>query len=706
MQYSGVLWSVLWRSGVFYAVFRSSFQRVVGDGAKATDLAETPLSLDKLLWHKALPAKNHPAPPQGAKGITMYRFVTQMPRQIKWGILLLMDVILTPVALLAAFALHQNGFDVMDMPLVNRTAVPLLMVISALVAFVTSTYKIQLKAYETRAITLTAFQTLLLGVSAFLMDQMAGYGTQGAVFITFMLIYLMMAVAARVVMLQVLLAIHRQGAAQCRVLIYGAGATGRQLAAALRMDETIFPIAFIDDNASLQGGIVRGLRVYAGKDILKIARKRRVDRVLLAMPGMPRPRAIQLSRRLEQNGLDVQSLPSFAQLAQQGTLVDQLQPVVPGQFLGREALDSELIGDVDAYAGRTILISGAGGSIGSELCRQLLACGPAKLVLLDISELALYTIEMELQELAEDRDLAIVPVLGSVTDADLVAQILAQQDVQVVLHAAAYKHVPLVEKNAIVGVSNNVLGTHTLAHAAGQAGCERFILISTDKAVRPRNAMGASKRMAEIVVQDLARRMTETGGQTLFSMVRFGNVIGSSGSVIPLFVDQIRKGGPVTLTHRDVTRYFMTIPEAARLVLVAGSFGDGGDVFVLDMGQPIPIYDLARQMIESAGYRVRDKADPDGDIEIITTGLRPGEKMHEELMLGQATYTTSHPKIMKAQEDQLSELEVAAALKALRAAVATRDEAALRAALRRSISQNALTMAPQPMPIIDETPGA
>ena len=640
----------------------------------------------------------------------MYRFVTHMPRQMKWGILLLIDVVLTPVALLAAFALHQNGLDVMDMPLVNRTAIPLLMGISALLAIVTSTYKIQLKAYETRAISLTGIQTLMLGLSAYLMDQLAGYGTQGAVFITFMLIYVLLAVAARVVMLQVLLAIHRRGAAQCRVLIYGAGSTGRQLAAALRMDETIFPIAFIDDNSSLQGGIVRGLRVYGSKDILKIARKRRVDRVLLAMPSMARPRAVQLSRRLEQHGLDVQALPSFAQLAQHGTLVDQLQPVVPGQFLGRAALDHELTGDVDAYAGRTVLISGAGGSIGSELCRQLLTCGPSKLVLLDISELALYTIEMELAELTDDSDLLIVPVLGSVTDAALMGQVMTEQGVQVVLHAAAYKHVPMVEKNAIVGVSNNVLGTLAIAQAAAAAGCERFILVSTDKAVRPRNAMGASKRMAEIVVQDLARRMAETGGATQFSMVRFGNVIGSSGSVVPLFEDQIRKGGPVTLTHRDVTRYFMTIPEAARLVLVAGALGAGGEVFVLDMGAPIPIYDLARQMIEAAGYRVRDKADPDGDIEIVTTGLRPGEKLHEELMLGQGTYSTLHPKIMQAHEDPVSELEVAAALKALRRAVQDRDEGALREALRRSITQNAMTMSPRPMPVLtsvaDTKPGA
>lgn len=635
----------------------------------------------------------------------MYRFVTQMPRQIKWGILLGMDVVLAPVALLAAFALAQNSPDVMDMPLVNRTAVPLLMGISALLAIVTSTYKIQLKAYETRAIGLTAFQTLLLGLSAYLLDQLAGYGTTIAVFINFMLIYLLLAVSVRVVLLQMLLSIHRRGGAQYRVMIYGAGTTGRQLAAALRTDETIYPVAFIDDNSSLQGTIIQGLRVYGAQEVQRIARKRGVDRVLIAMPSMPRPRMIQLSRRLEQQGLDVQALPSFAQLAQQGTLVDQLQPVVPGHFLGRQALDAELPGGVDAYAGRVVLISGAGGSIGSELCRQLLACGPSKLVLLDISELALYTIEMELRELAEDRDLTLVPVLGSVLDADLVTEIMTNQGVQVVLHAAAYKHVPMVEKNAIVGVSNNVLGTLTLAQAAGAADVERFILISTDKAVRPRNAMGASKRMAEIVVQDLARRTAETGGATLFSMVRFGNVIGSSGSVIPLFEEQIRKGGPLTLTHRDVTRYFMTIPEAARLVLVAGSFGEGGDVLVLDMGKPIPIYDLARQMIESAGYSVRDKADPDGDIEIITTGLRPGEKLHEELMVGKGEYSTLHPKIMKAHEDQLSELEVAAALKALRTAVQTRDEAALRAAMGRWIGHRPqVTMAPQPMPQIDQQP--
>jgi FlaA1/EpsC-like NDP-sugar epimerase len=277
-------------------------------------------------------------------------------------------------------------------------------------------------------------------------------------------------------------------------------------------------------------------------------------------------------------------------------------------------------------------------------------------------------------------------VLGSITDGGLLTRVMAQHKVQVVLHAAAYKHVPLVEKNPIVGMSNNVLGTHTLALAAATAGVERFILISSDKAVRPQNIMGASKRMAELVVQDLASR---SAGKTVFTMVRFGNVMGSSGSVIPLFQDQIAKGGPVTLTHREVTRFFMTIPEAAKLVLVAGSFASGGDVFVLDMGDPISIYDLARQMIGAAGYAVRDDANPDGDIEIRITGLRPGEKIHEELLIGEGQLTTPHPKILQANEATLSQVEIASALKSLRLAIESANEPALRAVVARWVEGGA-----------------
>ena len=617
----------------------------------------------------------------------MYTFVSTMPRQAKWAILLALDILLAPAALLAAFVLHNNTLAIMDFPLVNKLALPLLMGIAALLALTTDTYRIQLKAYETRAMMLTAIQTLLLGISAMILDELAAYGTPVSVFMIFMMIYFLGAVAMRVLLLQLLLTVHRRGSTQCRVLIYGAGSTGRQLVAALRTDETIFPVGYIDDNKSLQGGLVQGLRVHSPQRIEHLMRKRRVDRVLIAMPQMSRPRMIQLSRRLEGMGLGVETLPSFAQMAQGTTIIEQLRPVTPGQFLGRAALDEDLPGGAAAYEGRTVMISGAGGSIGSELCRQIVACQPAKLVLLELSEHALYTIDMELQALTEESDFPVVPVLGSVGDKALVEQVIAEQNVQVILHAAAYKHVPMVEKNPIVGVANNVMGTKTIATAAAEARVERFILVSTDKAVRPRNTMGASKRLAEIVVQDLARKRAMEGQGTLFSMVRFGNVIGSSGSVIPLFEEQISKGGPITLTHKDVTRYFMTVAEAARLVLVSGSFGEGGDVFVLDMGDPVPIYELAKQMIEAAGYKVRDRQNPTGDIEIILTGLRPGEKLHEELMIGLGELSTLHPKIMKARESQLSEIEVAAALKGLRDAIEARDEVMLRTVLNRWVAQ-------------------
>ena len=617
----------------------------------------------------------------------MYRLVSRLPRTTKRQILLAVDVALVPLALLAALSLQQNGLPEIDGMARNWLALPLLMGISGLLSVVLSIHKIQLKAYESHAIGLTAIHAVLLGLATAVMDDLAGLSTPLATFINFALVYFLMVITMRMVMLQFLLVIYRRGQDQCRVLIYGAGRTGRQLAAALRTDDTILPVAFIDDSKAMQSTIVQGLTVYAPLAIETLIRERQISRVLLAMPAMPRPKLARLSRRLEDMGVDVQALPSFAQLAGQEALVGQLQPVVPGRFLGRVPLDAELPGGSDVYTGRSILITGAGGSIGSELCRQVLACGPTRLVLLDISELALYTIDMELRTLAARLNVDIVPVLGSIADSALVRRTLTDHGVQVVLHAAAYKHVPLVEKNPVVGMSNNVLGTQVLAQAAVEADLERFILISSDKAVRPKNMMGASKRLAEMVVQDIASRHR---GRCVFSMVRFGNVMGSSGSVIPLFHDQIEKGGPVTLTHRDVTRYFMTIPEAARLVLVTGSFASGGDVFVLDMGDPIPIYDLARQMIEAAGYRLRDAANPDGDIEIHITGLRPGEKIHEELLIGEGQLTTPHPKILQAREVCLSEIEVAAALKALRQAISDADEPALRAVVARWVEGGAI----------------
>jgi len=603
--------------------------------------------------------------------------------------LLVVDVALIPVSLLGALALQ--GMPEMHVT-VGGHLLPmlLLMAIGGMLSSVLGLPQVQLKSYESHAIALTGVHALLLGLAAAVLDDMAGFATPLANFINFALVYFLLAVSARMGMLQLLLSIYRRGQDQSRVLIYGAGATGRQLAAALRTDETIFPIAFIDDNANTQGTIIQGLTVYSPMVILTLIKTHNIDRVLLAMPSAPRLKQAQLSRKLEDMGLEVQAVPSFAQLTGRVPLLDQLQPVVPGRFLGREALDAALPDGGTTYAGRVILITGAGGSIGSELCRQLLGRAPAKLVLFEISELALYTVDMELRALLRNQKTEIVPVLGSIIDSELIARVMSTHKVQVVLHAAAYKHVPLVEKNAVVGMSNNVLGTQNLAMAAASAGVERFILISSDKAVRPQNMMGASKRMAELVVQDLASRSAGKGNaRTVFTMVRFGNVMGSSGSVIPLFQDQIAKGGPITLTHREVTRFFMTIPEAAKLVLVAGSFAAGGEVFVLDMGDPIPIYDLARQMIAAAGYTARDDANPDGDIEIRITGLRPGEKIHEELLIGEGQLTTPHPKILQANESALSEIEIASALKALRKAIEAADEIALRAVVARWVEGGA-----------------
>jgi FlaA1/EpsC-like NDP-sugar epimerase len=616
----------------------------------------------------------------------MLRFVTHLSRPAKQAIIIVIDVVLIPFAILAAFSLQLNALPPLEGLLRHWQAVPLLMMIGALLAVVMGIHKIQLKAFENRAIGMTAIHAMLMGLSIAILDDIADYGTPFATFITFTLVYFLMVCCARVTLLQFLLSIYRRGQDQVRVLIYGAGRTGQQLAAALKTDDTIMAMAFVDDNKALQSTIVQGLHVYSPVTIATLARDKGVKRVLLAMPNLSRPQLAQVTRRIEDIGLAVQALPSFAQLAgNEGRLADQLRPVSPGQFLGRVALDRELPGGSETYASRSILISGAGGSIGSELCRQVLSCGPRRLVMLEISELALYTIEMELRELADRMSVEVVPVLGSVGDMASMRRVLTEYKIDTVLHAAAYKHVPMVELNPIAGFSNNVLGTHTLAIAAAEAQVKRFILISTDKAVRPKNLMGASKRLAEIVVQDLASRSNGAAGKTIYSMVRFGNVIGSSGSVIPLFQDQITRGGPVTLTHRDVTRYFMTIPEAARLVLVAGTFATGGEVFVLDMGDPVHIYDLARQMIEASGYSIRDEKRPDGDIEIVLTGLRPGEKMHEELLIGEGQITTPHPKILQAREEHLSEIEVAAGLKALRAAIADADADALRAVVVRFV---------------------
>ncbi len=605
-------------------------------------------------------------------------FIKTMSRPQKQVTMLGVDLMLVPVALLFTLGLQDQGPVLAEFHRAGPV-VGLLMILGAALSLVLGIPKIQLKAYDLSGIGRTALFSIGMAMAAFVLGAFAGLPYGVGIYIVFGLVFFLLSAASRMILLQVLWAIYRSDQPRRRVLIYGAGTTGVQLASALRTHETIEPVAFTDDNAAVQGMTVLGMPVYKPSRLPEIIRKRRIDRVLLAMPSLSLPKQTQIVRQLEMLGVEVQALPSFAQLIGEEQLVDKLAPILPGRFLGREQLDKQIQASDAHYAGRTVLVSGAGGSIGSELCRQVLACGPKRLVLYELSELALYQIEMELQLLAGDCQTELVSILGSVTDARLARRVLSSYEVDVVLHAAAYKHVPMVEANPLAGLANNVLGTATLAREAREQGVERFILISSDKAVRPTNVMGASKRLAELVIQDLAAR----SDSTIFTMVRFGNVLGSSGSVIPLFQDQIARGGPVTLTDPRVTRYFMTVQEAVGLVLQAGGFARGGEVFVLDMGEPISIAKLAQQLVEASGYTVRSPANPDGDIEIRVTGLRPGEKLHEELIIGEGFLTTAHEKIFAAREARLSEIEVASALRALRAAVAGADDVAARAVIAR-----------------------
>ncbi len=465
-----------------------------------------------------------------------------------------------------------------------------------------------------------------------------------------------------------------------RVLIYGAGQAGRRLVAQMRLGDVYKPVAYIDDDLTLHNAVITGLDVYSRSDIPKLVHEKAFDQVVLAIPGMSQAFRIELLRELETMGCSIHSLPDSG-VVDEHDLTLNIGP--NHQFLNRSRLDPILPKEVRGFTGQNILVTGAGGTIGLELCRQLLASSPDRLVLLDHSELALVEAYRMMTSLAPD--LEIVQVLGTVCDGKAMSSLMSDYKINVVLHAAAYKHVSVVQQNLVSGVANNVLGTNTLAQAARAAGVAQFILISSDKAVRPTNAMGATKRLAELLVQALAARP----GPTKFAIVRFGNVLGSSGSVLPLFTDQIARGGPVTVTHPDVKRYFMTVEEATGLVLLAAATSQGGEVFVLDMGEPMRIKTLAQKMIESAGLKVKDAQSPDGDIEIMITGLRPGEKLQEELCLTEGLMPTQHPKVFRTQEESLSELSAARVLSDLQAAVSTRNEAALLSVIERWVERPA-----------------
>ena len=448
---------------------------------------------------------------------------------------------------------------------------------------------------------------------------------------------------------RILLHVHRGG--REAVAVYGAGAAGAQLAATLRRDTRYRVAAFLDDSKSLHGTTVAGVRVHDPSHLSRLV-SQGVSSVLLALPSVSNRQRHAILKTLESSGVHVSTIPGIADLIAGYATVSDLREVEPSDLLEREpvAPDESLL--QACIRGKVVMVSGAGGSIGSELCRQILRLAPARLLLLEMSEPALYQIDRELRLIAGAQQIYvdIVPLLGNAHHRNRVREIMQQYRVQSVYHAAAYKHVPIVEQNIVEGIHNNVFSTWYLAEAALEARVETFVLISSDKAVNPTNVMGATKRFAELTLQALQRRSTATR----FCMVRFGNVLESSGSVVPLFREQIRKGGPVTVTHRDVIRYFMTIPEASQLVLQASAMGRGGDVFVLDMGKPLRIEDLARRMIRLMGLSVRDAANPDGDIEIIYTGLRPAEKLYEELLIGGNVTGTEHPMIMRAMEPHLA----------------------------------------------------
>jgi FlaA1/EpsC-like NDP-sugar epimerase len=470
-------------------------------------------------------------------------------------------------------------------------------------------------------------------------------------------------------------------AALPKVLVYGAGNAGRQLAAAMANSHEMRVAGFLDDDDRLHGHMLNGLPIYSPQDLPSLVASAQISTVLLAIPSASRRRRNEMIEQMLRAHVQVRTLPSVSELAQGTVGTSDLRELDIDDLLGREPVTPNHILLGKTISDKVVLVTGAGGSIGRELCRQIIALSPKRLILVEQSEFALYEIHQELADKVEP-GCELVPLLGSVRDRAAMSAIIGQGKPHTVFHAAAYKHVPLVEHNVVEGIRNNTFGTLVAAQVAAEQGVTDFVLISTDKAVRPTNVMGASKRLAEMVLQAIAANQVETR----FSMVRFGNVLGSSGSVVPKFRRQIRDGGPITLTHKDMTRYFMTIPEAAQLVIQAGAMAKGGDVFVLDMGEPVKILDLATRMVELSGLEIKDENNPDGDIEIEVTGLRAGEKLFEELLIGDNAKPTPHPRIMKAHEEFLPWPVLMARLGQLENALAANDLSAIEALLTELVS--------------------
>ncbi|HAS6040081.1 TPA: polysaccharide biosynthesis protein [Vibrio vulnificus] len=514
-------------------------------------------------------------------------------------------------------------------------------------------YRAVLRYLTFHALTVVVFGALISALSITTFAYFFNAEVPRTVPVIYMTFLALLCGGARMMVRSLIVQASRKGCE--RVLIYGAGSTGRQLAIALRNAETYQVKGFIDNDPSLENTIIQGLTVHSSQQISRLVEKQEIEKILLAMPRATRSERKAIIDGLLHLPVEVLTVPDFKDIVNGNATVDELKDVAIEDLLGRDPVEPNPELMKANIHGKVVMVTGAGGSIGSELCRQIVRQKPKTLILFELSEYGLYEIDKELSGMVEAMQLEveIIPLLGSVQRINRLSATMRAFGVQTVYHAAAYKHVPLVEYNVVEGVRNNVFGTYYSAKAAIEAGVESFVLISTDKAVRPTNVMGTSKRMAELALQALAAKENDKVNGTRFCMVRFGNVLGSSGSVIPLFKRQIEEGQAITVTHPDIIRYFMTIPEAAQLVIQAGAMGKGGDVFVLDMGEPVKIVDLAKNLIQLSGLEVKSSDNPNGDIEIKFTGLRPGEKLYEELLIGDNVEGTDHERIMTANEQFL-----------------------------------------------------
>jgi FlaA1/EpsC-like NDP-sugar epimerase len=620
--------------------------------------------------------------------------VLAIPRRGKRLLVLLLDASLCVLSVWLAYYLRLGHF----VPLGLEMAWPVVASVAiALPLFITSgLYRAIFRYSGMPAMMAVGRAMLLYGVAfAAVFTVMGVSGVPRTVGIIQPILLLLLVGASRAaarVWLGGLYHHHLRKAALPQALIYGAGSAGRQLASAMANSPEIRVVGFLDDDDRLHGHVLNGLPIHNPADLAELLLEARITDVLLALPSVSRQRRNEILQFLGPHKVAVRTLPGLSDIATGKVGMSDVRELDIDDLLGREPVKPNgLLLNLNTH-GKTVLVTGAGGSIGSELCRQIIKTGPRQLLLLEMSEFALYQIHQELSGL--DAEAEIVPLLGSVCDEVRMHEVMDTWKPHTVYHAAAYKHVPLVEHNPAEGVRNNVWGTKVCAEAAVRNGVRNFVLISTDKAVRPTNIMGATKRLAEMVLQALAEQnpaVTSQGGRTpaartCFSMVRFGNVLGSSGSVVPLFREQIKNGGPITLTHADITRYFMTIPEAAQLVIQAGAMGTGGDVFVLDMGQPVKIIDLARRMVELSGLTVRDELNPQGDIELVVSGLRPGEKLYEELLIGDNPKPTQHPRIMKAHEQFVPWARLEEKLNALAIAIGVNDVPVIRGLLKQVVS--------------------